>query len=99
MWGKGGPGAGKPAATDTAGATGLVNVSFNIPTATSGSHTVAVIGATSGSLVKDVFKVQTGLASNPATTPPGSNVTIAGTGYQASEPVHIYLDRDRKSVV
>ena len=93
IWGYSGPGTGKPVATTTAGGTsGLVNVSFNVPTATSGSHTVAVIGATSGSLVKDVFKVQTGLASNPATTPPGSNVTLAGTGYQANEPVHIYLD-------
>jgi outer membrane protein assembly factor BamB len=92
IWSYSGPGTGKSVATTTAGASGLVNVSFNVPTATSGSHTVAVIGATSGSLVKDVFKVQTGLASNPATTPPGSNVTLAGTGYQANEPVHIYLD-------
>jgi len=92
IWGYTGPGTGKAVATTTAGKTGLVNVSFNVPTATGGSHTVAVIGATSGSLVKDVFKVQAGLASNPATTPAGSNVTIAGTGYQANEPVHIYLD-------
>ena len=50
---------------------GLVDASFAVPTANNGTHTVGVVGTTSGSIVKDAFIVGPGLASNPATASPG----------------------------
>ncbi len=92
IWNYAGPGTGKTLATTTAGSSGQVNTSFNVPITNTGQHTLAVLGATSGDLVKNVFKVQTGLTSNPVVTPPGTSLTIVGTGYQANESVKIYLD-------
>ena len=92
IWNYAGPGTGKTVATVTAGGAGQVNASFNVPTTGSGLHTIAVVGVSSGILVKNAFKAQTGLTSNPATTNPGAGVTVAGTGYQANETVNIYMD-------
>jgi outer membrane protein assembly factor BamB len=92
IWGYTGPSTGSTIASTTAGPTGLVNTSFNIPTATSGARTVAVVGASSGAVTKNTYTIATGLSSNPATTTPGASVTVAGSGFQANEQVNIYLD-------
>ena len=99
VWGYVGPGTGMNIANITAGGSGIVNGSFVVPTASSGAHTVALVGATSGIVVKAAYTVGSGLAARPGTTIPEANVTLTGTGYQAGETVQIYLDNTTSTVL
>ncbi len=92
VWDYSGPATGTTIASATAGSSGLANGSFSVPAASAGAHTVAVVGTTSSFVTTTAFTAATGLAVSPAITPPGTNVTVAGMGYQAGESVQIYLD-------
>lgn len=90
LWGYTGPGTGTTVATASAGFGGNISASFTVPTATTGSYTIAVLGNTSGRLSQNTFSVSNSLASSPATTPPGTNVTVTGMGFSANESVQLY---------
>src|SRR5207302_3451257 len=81
LWNYTGPGTGTTVATAIAGFGGNISTSFSVPNATIGPYTVAALGSTSGRLSQNTFSVADSLASSPATTPPGTNVTITGSGY------------------
>ncbi len=90
LWNYTGPGTGTTVATTIAGFAGNINASFAVPSATNGSYIVAALGNASGRLSQNTFSVSNGLASSPATTPPGTNFTVTGTGFSANEPVKLY---------
>lgn len=92
VWGYIGPGTGTNIASVTAGNSGMVKGSFVIPAASSGAHTVALVGATSGTVTKTAFTVGSGLAASPGTAIPGASINVTGSGYHADETVQIYLD-------
>lgn len=92
QWNYSGPGTGTTVASATAGYAGTVSTSFTVPTATTGSYSVAVVGATSQSVTTQSFTIANSLTIGPASTPPGTNVTAAGTGFQAGETVQLYFD-------
>lgn len=99
IWNYSGPGTGTSVASATAGSSGTIMTSFNVPTTTTGSYTVAAVGATSKQVSGNSFSLGNGLASNPASTPPGTNVTIAGTGFQTNETVTLYWDNQGGTVL
>ena len=93
QWNYSGPGTGTTVATTTANAySGVFTASFNVPTATTGSYPIAVAGATSSSVTTSSFTIANSLALSPASTPPGTNTTVTGTGFQAGETVQMFLD-------
>ncbi len=83
------PGTGTSVASATAGYAGTVTTSFAVPTAVNGVYTVAVVGQTSNIVTQPGFTVQNSIAIFPSIAPPGSSVTLAGTGFQAGELVAI----------
>ena len=92
IWNYTGPGAGTTAATVVAGLSGVFSASFTVPAATTGAYTVAAVGATSNSVSRNTFTIINGLASSVSSASPGASVTVAGSGYQALEPVQLYWD-------
>ena len=92
LWNYTGPGTGSVVATASAGNSGIVNASFLIPANTPGNYTVALVGTSSQAVSSHVFTINNSVAVDPTITSPGTNITISGTGYQASETVQIYLD-------
>jgi outer membrane protein assembly factor BamB len=92
LWDYTGPGTGTNVASVVAGYAGAITASFNVPTSTIGSHAVAAVGATSNSVTQNTFTVSNGIVTNSSTTPPGTSVTVAGSGYLAGELVNIFLD-------
>ena len=92
LWNYTGPGTGTNVATVTAGFSGTVSASISIPAASNGTYTVAVAGVTSKRVTQNSFTLGNGLASSPAIASPGTNVSVSGTGFQATEVVNLYLD-------
>ena len=92
LWNYTGPGTGTTLASATAGAAGTINTSFTVPTQASGTYSVAIVGASSNSVTQNSFNISNGLATSLPTAPPGSNVTVSGTGYQANEQVNLNWD-------
>lgn len=98
-WNYTGPGTGKKVATAKAGFSGTLSASFNIPVAANGAYTIAAVGVKSARVTQNTFTLAAGLASNPAIASPGTNVTAAGTGFQAGETVNLYLDNTSGSAL
>jgi outer membrane protein assembly factor BamB len=92
LWNYTGPGTGTTVAQVTAGVAGTITGNFTVPTAAPGSCTVAVVGTTSQDATQNTFTVDNSLTENPSTAPPGTNVTVVGTGFQANESVALYWD-------
>jgi outer membrane protein assembly factor BamB len=92
FWNYTGPGTGTQVASAVAGYGGNITASFNAPAASSGGHSIAAVGVTSNSVTQNTFTVGNGIVTNPSSTPPGTSVTAAGSGYQAGEAVTLYLD-------
>ncbi|HET9999243.1 MAG TPA: PQQ-binding-like beta-propeller repeat protein [Ktedonobacteraceae bacterium] len=92
LWNYTGPGTGTQVASVVAGFAGNITASFNVPTATTGNYKVAAVGATSNSVTQNAFTVSNGVFANPASLPPGTNLTAAGSGFQPGEMVNIFLD-------
>lgn len=92
VWGYNGPGTGTKVGSVTASRTGTIRGSFTVPAATTGSYTVAALGVTSSRNSQNTFAIVNSLSANPASTPPGQSITVAGTGFQANETVQLYWD-------
>jgi outer membrane protein assembly factor BamB len=90
LWNYTGPGTGTNVASVFVGLSGTISAAFTVPVVSTGSYTVAAVGKSSSSVIQNSFNVSNGLASSPKTTPPGTNVTVSGTGFQANEPVNLY---------
>lgn len=90
LWNYTGPGTGASVASVNAGLSGTISATFVVPVASLGTYEVAVVGASSGSVTQNTFTAINGLASSPATTPPGTSVTISGSGFQVGEPINLY---------
>ncbi len=90
LWNYTGPGTGTTVATTVAGFAGHINTSFSVPDFIVGQYDVAAVGNSSGRVSQNTFSVADGLASSPATTPPGTGVTINGSGYLPNEQVALY---------
>src|SRR5579859_500262 len=90
LWNYSGPGTGTTVATAMAGFGGNIVATFVVPAAPTGQYTVAALGASSGRVSQTTFSVTSGLASSPATTPPGTTVTVSGSGYTPGEVVKVY---------
>ena len=90
LWNYTGPGTGTIVATATAGFGGNIYTSFSVPAAATGQYNVAALGSSSERLSQNTFTVANGLASSPATTPPGTNVTVSGSGYTPGEAVKLF---------
>src|SRR5579859_679480 len=78
LWNYTGPGTGSTVVTAVAGFGGNIEASFSVPAATPGQYNVAALGSSSGRISQNAFSVADGLASSPATAPPGTGVTITG---------------------
>ncbi len=92
LWNYTGPGTGTNVANLTAGLAGAIQGSFTVPTASNGSYSVGLLGASSGRITQNTFTISNGLAASPTSSAPGTNINAAGTGFQANEPVKLYLD-------
>jgi outer membrane protein assembly factor BamB len=92
LWNYNGPGTGTKVTNVHAGISGTISSHFYVPTNTNGAYTVAAVGTTSNSVTQNNFTLSNGLALDPAISPPGSNITATGTGYQSNESVAFYLD-------
>lgn len=92
LWNYVGPGTGTTVATVTAGYAGNITASFSVPLVQTGNYSVAAVGSSSNSVTQNTFSVSNGLASSPASTPPGTSTTVVGTGFQVGETVNLYLD-------
>jgi hypothetical protein len=69
-----------------ADSSGYLNTTITIPASTAGSHTIAAYGSTSGYVAGVTFTVLGGaLTLSPTSGPAGTVVTIAGSGFAASE--------------
>jgi outer membrane protein assembly factor BamB len=90
IWNYTGPGTGSTVATAVAGFGGNISTSFSVPASATGQYNVAALGSTSGRISQNTFSVADGLASSPATTPPGTTVTVSGSGYTPGEAVKVY---------
>jgi outer membrane protein assembly factor BamB len=90
IWNYTGPGTGSTVATSNAGPSGTVEASFIVPSSTNGPYTVAVLGMNSNSTSLNTFTLGNGLVASPATTPPGTKVTVTGTGFQPGESVAVH---------
>lgn len=90
LWNYTGPGTGTTVATTIAGFGGNFNASFSVPASAIGQYKVAALGSSSGQISKNTFSVADGLASSPSTAPPGTNVTMSGSGYTPGEAVKLY---------
>ena len=99
LWNYTGPGTGTNVATVIAGFSGTVSASISIPAASNGTHTIAVVGATSKRVSQNSFTLGNGLISNPAIASPGTSISATGTGFQATEVVNLYLDSTSGSVL
>lgn len=93
LWNYTGTGTGTNVATATAGISGTFQANFAVPIATNGSYTVATVGTASQTVTQNTFIKSNSLATNPASTPPGQNVTAIGSGFQANESVKVYWNR------
>ena len=69
----------------TAGANGSWTASFNVPIAASGDHSVGVSGPTTTSVTAVPFTVSSNISTNKTNGTIGTSVTIAGSGFAASE--------------
>jgi outer membrane protein assembly factor BamB len=99
LWDYSGPATGTLVTSMHAGTSGTLSGSFNVPSVTNGTYTVAAVGATSNSVTQNTFTVGNGLAVSPTATSPGSSVTATGTGYQNNESVTFYLDSTAGSIL
>lgn len=90
LWNYAGPNTGTNVGSVKAGLSGTVAASFNVPVASTGSYTVAVVGTSE--VTQNSFTVSNGLAASPSSSAPGTGVTAAGTGFQANEVVNLYWD-------
>lgn len=92
LWNYTGSGTGTAIGQITAGVAGDINGSFIVPTATTGTYTVALVGTTSLDVSQNTFLLSSSLASSPASASPGTSVTISGTGFQPTEQVALYWE-------
>lgn len=92
IWNYTGPGTGSVVASTAAGVSGVVHVSFAVPAVGNGSYNVAAAGVSSNRVTQHTFMVGNGVATNPATSAPGTSITVVGTGYHTIELVNIYWD-------
>lgn len=92
LWNYTGPGTGTNVGSLTAGYSGTIQGAFNVPVASTGSYKVAVAGNSSNRVTQNSFLLNNSVAANPSTTPPGTKITMTGSGYQANESVQIFLN-------
>ncbi len=90
--------AGNQVATATANSNGGFSANFNVPSSANGNHTVFATGQSSGFQVTATFTVNNGnvggasVSLSPTSGTAGSNVTVTGSGFGASETVNIAVD-------
>ena len=78
--------------TDTDGE--FQNTTIIIPESIAGDHTITVIGEDSDLEAEAEFTVEEELIINPDEGPPGTEVTVTGTGFGNRSDVTIYFDGD-----
>jgi hypothetical protein len=77
---------GNPVGTPTtANAAGSWTATFPVPSAPAGAHSVSVYGASSTGLPVLSFTIAPTLTANKSTAPPGTSVTINGSGFSSGE--------------
>ncbi|MBM2825642.1 MAG: hypothetical protein HW402_1306 [Dehalococcoidales bacterium] len=70
----------------TAGPTGAWSANFVVPASASGNHTIDALSAIQSANVTEVsFYVTPAITINPANGPPGTSITVTGSGFGASE--------------
>src|SRR5579859_907919 len=90
--------AGNQVITATPNSTGAFSANFNVPSSANGNHTVFATGQSSGFQVTATFTVNNAnvgganVSLSPSSGAAGSNVTVTGSGFGASETVNIAVD-------
>ncbi len=92
IWNYAGPGTGTNVASVNAGLSGAFDATFTVPAASTGSYTIAAVGAASAIVTQNTFAITNGLAATAASASPGNTTTISGTGFQPGESVQLYWD-------
>ena len=79
---------GSPIGTATrASATGAWTMTFAIPTASGGPHSIDASGNTTASsdVTEQSFNITPSIKINPTSASPGASITVSGTGFAANE--------------
>ncbi len=66
---------------DRASSSGEFTATIIVPESTAGDHIITVTGDTSGITATDIFTVEPAITLTPASGPPGTTVTVSGTGF------------------
>ncbi len=82
--------ANSPVTVASADSTGAFAGSFNVPEATSGTHTVVAVGQTSGVATGTPFQVNAAAALLHTSGTQGSQNSITGYGFAGNETVKVY---------
>jgi hypothetical protein len=82
--------------TTTANPNGVVTATFTVPQSSRGTHTIMAIGpgGTGIESVSTLFSVTSKVTVTPAIAAAGEPVTIAGSGFAASQSVSVLFDEN-----
>jgi hypothetical protein len=69
------------------GSSSFPGITFTVPLSPTGQYAVYAVGQTSGGVAHSTFTLKPHLQLTPNSGPAGSQVTVVGTGYGASEGV------------
>ncbi len=92
LWNYTGHGTGTNVASLTAGYSGTIQGAFSVPAASTGTYSVAAVGNSSNRVTQNSFLLNNSVAASPSTTPPGTKITLTGSGYQPNKSVQVFLN-------
>jgi hypothetical protein len=91
---------GEPSASVTASATGTFTATLTVPTVAAGTYNIRADVPSGGTVeASATFTVTSAISLSPTSGPPGTSITVTGSGFAASASGAVWFDSDGDSVL